>query len=91
MKIILMSETLTISKVKYKTKAKMLEHLKVGDKIKLSVDASPVGSNRGTYAAYIEIKNIKTGETTQQSFNQIGVLYRTFDFTPNEEMVYNNN
>jgi hypothetical protein len=77
--IILKSEILTIVKIKKKTKAKMLEKLVVGDKIQLSVDASPVGGNRGTYASYITVENVETKERTCFSFNQISTLYNAFE------------
>lgn len=80
MKIILKSEVLVIKEIKKKTKAKNLESLKVGDSIQLSVDASPVGRNKGTYAAYIKIEDLQTGKCNYKSFNQIGDLYRTFEF-----------
>ena len=87
MKIILKSEVLVIKEIKKKTKAKNLESLKVGDCIQLSVDASPVGRNKGTYAAYIKIEDLQTGNCNYKSFNQIGDLYRTFEFygSENEE------
>ena len=79
-KIELKSVLIKITSVKKKTKAHMLESLSVGDVIQLSIEAARVGMNRGrTYSPYIEIKNIKTGEITHKSFNEIGILYRTFD------------
>ena len=77
----LKSEVLIITAIKRKTKAKMLESLKIGDKICLTVDASPVGSNRGTYASYIEVKNLQDGERTFFSFNQISTLYNAFELS----------
>jgi len=80
MKIVLKSDIFEITKVKRKTKANMLENLKAGDLIQLSVDASPVGSNRGsTYASYIKIEDLKTKECAYKSFNQIWGLYNTFE------------
>ena len=79
MKILLKSEILTVTKVK-KTSAKFLKDLVVGDKIQLRVDASPVGSNRSTYATYITVENVKTGEVRQYSFNQISILYNVIEF-----------
>lgn len=67
--IILKSEILIIKEIKAKTSAKMLKNLKVGDEIQLSVNASPVGGNRGTYASYITVENIWNGERTKFSFN----------------------
>jgi len=83
--VILKSEILTIKQIKKKTKAKNLECLKVGDSIQLSVDASPVGRNKGTYAAYIKIEDLQTGKCNYKSFNQIGDLYRTFEFCGDNE------
>lgn len=77
--IILKSEILIIKEIKAKTSAKMLKNLKVGDEIQLSVNASPVGGNRGTYASYITVENVGNGERTNFSFNQIGILYRAFE------------
>ena len=74
-----------IKEVKKKTKAKNLESLKVGDKIQLSIDASPVGRNKGTYAAYIKIENLQTRECNYKSFNQIGDLYKTFEFCGDDD------
>lgn len=78
-KIVLKSEILKITKIKKKTKAIMLKDLVVGDKIQLSVDASPVGGNRGTYATYIKVENISNKESTYFSFNQISTLYNAFE------------
>lgn len=72
----LKSNILVVTEVKKKSKAKMIGDLRVGDKIQLSVDASPVGSNRGTYATYIRIDNVDTGDYTFKSFNQIFDLYK---------------
>lgn len=80
MNVILKSEVLIIKEIKKKTKAKNLESLKVGDRIQLSIDASPVGRNKGTYAAYIKIEDLQTGKCNYKSFNQIGDLYKTFEF-----------
>ena len=85
MNIILKSEVLVIKEIKKKTKAKNLENLKVGDSVQLSVDASPVGRNKGTYAAYIKIEDLQTGKCNYKSFNQIGDLYRTFEFCGDNE------
>lgn len=85
MNVILKSEVLIIKDIKKKTKAKNLESLKVGDRIQLSVDASPVGRNKGTYATYIKIEDLQTGKCNYKSFNQIGDLYRTFEFCGDNE------
>lgn len=78
-KIVLKSEILKITKIKKKTKAVVLKDLIVGDEIQLSVDASPVGGNRGTYATYIKVENISNKESTYFSFNQISTLYNAFE------------
>ena len=80
MDIILKSDILTITKIKKKSYAKMLKDLVVGDKIQLRVSAKPVGGNRGTYASYIQVVNIKTEEKNEFSFNQIAILYDTFEW-----------
>ena len=80
MDIILKSDILTITKIKKKSYAKMLKDLVVGDKIQLRVSAKPVGGNRGTYASYIQVVNIKTEEKNKFSFNQITILYDTFEW-----------
>lgn len=78
--IILTSDIITIIKINRKTKAKMFENLKVGDKIKFSVPLERAGRNRGTYATYIEIKNIETDESTYSSFNQLPTILNAFEF-----------
>lgn len=75
----LKSDILEITNIKKKTQATMLKDCVVGDKIQLSIDASPVGGNRGTYASYITVKRLRDGKTRSYSFNQINVLYRAFD------------
>jgi hypothetical protein len=80
MDIILKSDTITIIKINKKSKAKMFESLKVGDKIEFSVPVKAVGRNGGTYATYIKVTNIKTGESTSGSFNQLPVILKAFEF-----------
>lgn len=80
MEIILKSEIVTVSKINKKTKAKMFENLKVGDQIEFSVPLKAAGRNRGTYATYIMVKNIKTGESTSSSFNQLPIIMSAFEF-----------
>lgn len=79
MEIILKSDILTVTKIKKKSYAKMLKNLVVGDKIQLRVSAKPVGGNKGTYASYIQVVNVKTEELNEFSFNQISILYDTFE------------
>jgi hypothetical protein len=78
--IILTSKIQTITKINRKTKAKMFENLKVGDKIQFSVPLKYAGHNRGTYATYIEVMNMETGETTHSSFNQLPKILEAFEF-----------
>lgn len=78
--IMLRSDPITISKILKKTKAKMFENLKMGDSIEFSVPLKPAGRNKGTYATYITIKNLKTGEETQSSFNQLPIVLKSFEF-----------
>lgn len=77
--IVLESDTLVVTKINRKTKAKMFENLKVGDKIKFSVPIKYAGRNHGSYATYILIKNIETGETTHSSFNQLPSILDAFE------------
>jgi hypothetical protein len=87
MEIILKSKLLKVTKIKKKSSAKMLKGLKVDDVIQLSVDASPVGRNRGTYASYIRVENVKTKEANHFSFNQIDILERNFELEECENYV----
>jgi hypothetical protein len=78
--IILKSDILIVTKINKKTKAKMFENLKVGDKVEFSVPIKHAGSNHGTYATYIGIRNVETGEETSSSFNQLPTVLRAFEF-----------
>ena len=62
----------------------MFCNLNVGDKIKFSVPIKYAGCNKGTYATYIKITNLKTGEITESSFNQLPKILDAFDFTDEE-------
>jgi len=86
MDITLKSEELKISKIVTKTKAKMFVNLKVGDSIKLSIAVQYAGSNKGTYASYIRVDNLKNGEVTYKSFNQINMILNCFEFINKEEI-----
>lgn len=79
--IILESKVVIITKINRKTKAKMFENLNIGDKIKFSVPLKRAGRNRGTYATYIKVENINTGETTNSSFNQLPIILDAFEFS----------
>lgn len=79
--IILRSKVLQVAKVESKTQAKLFKDLAVGDKIQLSVPVKYAGSNRGrTYASYIKVENIGTGEKVYRSFNQLPMLLNNFKF-----------
>ena len=78
--IILKSDILTVIKVNRKTKAKMFNNLKAGDKIQFSVPLIYAGRNGGSYATYVEAKNIETGDTTSKSFNVLPSILDSFDF-----------
>lgn len=69
-----------ITGIKRKTKAKMFRNLNIGDKIKFSVPLEYAGCNRGTYATYITVTNLQTGEKTQSSFNQLPKILDAFIF-----------
>ena len=78
--ILLTSQVLEVAKINRKTKAKMFGNLNVGDVIEFSVPIKQAGSNRGTYATYITATNLKTGEKTSSSFNQIPKILEAFEF-----------
>jgi len=79
MKLTMKSPVLLITQVLNKTKAKMFCNLKAGDTIQLSIPVESVGTDRGGYAAYIHVINLKTKETVKKSFNQIGYILDNFD------------
>ena len=78
--IILKSFIQTVTKINRKTKAKLFKDLKIGDKVEFSVPIKRAGSNRGTYATYIEAKNVETDEYTYSSFNQLPSILDAFEF-----------
>ena len=81
-KIFLNSNILFITKVIKQSSAKMFKDLKIGDRIVLEIEVEHVGGNRGqTYAPYIRITNIETGDYTLKSFNQISYLLSCFEFS----------
>ncbi|ALA47963.1 hypothetical protein ABE137_12355 [Brevibacillus laterosporus] len=82
--IVLRSNILKITKINRKTKAKMFENLKVGSKIEMSVPVKYAGRNRGSYATYIAVRNIETGETTSSSFNQLPSILDAFEIEQSE-------
>lgn len=76
----LKSKVLKVTKVLKKSKAHMIQNLKVGDLVQLSINAENAGSNRGrSYSSYICIKNLNTEEYTYKSFNEIDHLYRVVE------------
>lgn len=78
--IVLQSRVLVVTKIVRKTSAKMFKNLDVGDEIQLSTIAKGSGSGRGCYAQYIQVRNIKTGEYTSKSFNELDRLLDAFEF-----------
>lgn len=90
MDIILKSELLTISGIKRKTKAQMFKNLLVGDVVEFSVPIKRARTNRGTYATYIEAKNVKTGEVTHSSFNQLPIVLDAFELAPTDYKIARN-
>lgn len=44
-----------------------------------SVDVAYAGRNRGTYATYVNVKNIGTGEITSKSFNQLSTILNAYE------------
>ena len=79
MEIVLSSKEYMVSRVFRKSKAKMFENLHVGSQIRFAVPLKSAGRNRGTYATYITIENIKTGEETTSSFNQLPKILEAFE------------
>lgn len=77
----LSSSVITITNIKRKTNAKMFCNLEVGDRIKFSVLLKRAGVSRSTYATYITIIKLETGEQTQLSFNQLPRVLDAFEFT----------
>ena len=80
MDIIMKSKVLEVVKINGKTQAKLFKDLKIGDKIQLSIPVDYAGFNRGTYASYITVENIVTGNKTYKSFNLLPTLLNNFDF-----------
>lgn len=80
MDIIMKSEILEVVEITKKTKAKMFKDLKAGNKIQLSIPVKYAGSNRGTYASYITIKNLDSGDVAYKSFNEITPILDNFKF-----------
>ena len=78
---VLKSDVLRVVEVLKKSKAKMIENLQVGDKIQMTIDASPRGRGRSLYASYITITNLQTNEQTNLSFNQMSLLYNVVVLT----------
>lgn len=80
MDIIMKSEKLEIIDIVKKTSAKMFKDLKIGSVIQLSIPVKVAGGNKGTYASYITVENIDTGEKTGKSFNELPKLLDCFKF-----------
>lgn len=82
--ITLCSPAIVITEVKRKTKAGMFCDLNIGDRIEFSVPLKYAGRSRnGTYATYITVTNLETGEKTMLSFNQLPKILDAFSFTDN--------
>lgn len=82
--ILLKSNILVVNRIIKKTRAKMFKNLKVGDEIQLSVEVAYAGRNGGTHATYILIENLRTGEFTAKSFNEISIILDNFELIEKE-------
>ncbi|MEX0597811.1 MAG: hypothetical protein WD512_15065, partial [Candidatus Paceibacterota bacterium] len=74
------SNKLRITKINKKTNAKMFKDLIVGNVILLSIPVKYAGGNKGTYASYIRVENLDSGESSHKSFNQIESVLDMFEF-----------
>jgi hypothetical protein len=85
--ITLKSNVLKVAKINKSTTAEVFKDLKVGDRILLSIPVTYAGTNtnRGTYASYIKVENLETGQVTYKSFNQLPRFLDYFKFTQGEE------
>ena len=62
-----------ITEIKKKSTIDAFKGAQVGDNISISVSVKAAGQNRGrTYATYLRVNNIRTGQISFLSFNQIG-------------------
>jgi len=74
------------TKVLKKSQSPAFKDIQVGDNILFSCDIKPSGRWGGnTYATYIHCENMRTGEKSCLSFNQIQRVLDNFEF---EEMKY---
>jgi hypothetical protein len=68
------------SKINKKSQSPAFKNLAVGDVIEFSTVIQAVGRNKSTYATYIRCFNLKTKESSELSFNQIGRVLNNFEF-----------
>ena len=73
------------TKVLKKSQSPAFKDIHVGDNILFSCEIKPSGRNKSTYATYIHCENMRTGEKSYLSFNQIQRVLDNFEF---EEMKY---
>lgn len=69
--------------VNKKSKAKGFQSLRVGDIMRFTIPLKAIGRNSyssSTHAAYIDCKNMRTGEEGFHSFNQIEKYLNCYDF-----------
>lgn len=79
----LKSNILQVKEIIKPTKAEMFSNLDVGNRIRLSINIDHAGtlhSSSGTRASYILATNLKTGEFTRKSFNQMPKFLEKFKF-----------
>jgi hypothetical protein len=59
----------------------MFRALMTGDRVRFSIPIKEVGMNsRGTHAAYIKCENLRNGENTISTFNQLPKILDSFIF-----------
>lgn len=81
----LKSPVLRVKSIKRKTRAIVLRDIKENELIQLSVTAQPVGSKvygGSSYAVPVIITRLLNNECTSKTFNEIGLLYDTFELEP---------
>ena len=77
----LLENTYKVTKVNKKSASEAFKGLSVGDLVHFSIPIKSVGSGgRGTYAAYVNCKNLQTGGESKLSFNQIGRVLESFEW-----------
>lgn len=71
-----------VSEIKAKTRAEMFKNVKVGDVLVFSTELSykSGASGGGTYATYIRVDNLTSGEHSYKSQSElVGILRRLFE------------